>query len=326
MTPPAPPLAIGIDVGGTKVAAGVVDHAGQVLARVRRLTPAQDVARTRDVIVEVVRELAAAYQVSGVGIGAAGWIDVTRATVLYAPNLAWRDERLHQHVAAAVDLPVVVENDGNAAAWAEFRFGAAADAESSMAMVTLGTGIGSGMVIGGKLVRGAHGMAAELGHTSAVPGGLPCGCGRLGCLEQYASGKALVQLARTASRERPADAAKLLSLVDGDPDAISGPAVTTAAQAGDQTAAAAFAGVGHWLGVGLADLVQILDPEMIVVGGGVAEAGELLLRPVRDSYARSLAQRGQLPVPPVRAAQLGNIAGVVGAADLARDAGRFLST
>lgn len=309
---------IGIDIGGTKVVGGVVDSAGRVLVQTRCDTPAQDVTRTRDVIIDVVCELAAAHPVAAVGIGAAGWIDTTRATVMYAPNLAWRHERLHDHVSAAVDMPVVVENDGNVAAWAEFRFGAARDVGESMAMLTVGTGIGGGIVVGGQLVRGAHGTAAEMGHAVVVPAGVPCGCGRQGCLEQYASGKALVRFARAAAAGHPEAAAGLLALVGGDLDAISGPVVTTAARAGDKVACDAFEQVGRWLGVGMADLVQVLDPEVIVVGGGVAEAGELLLAPARESYAHALAQRGRLPVAPVRAAQLANTAGVVGAADLAR--------
>ena len=311
-------LTIGVDIGGTKVAGGVVDQEGRVLARTRRETPAADVAKTRDLIIEVVTELASAHRVSAVGIGAAGWIDASRSTVLFAPNLAWRYEPLREQVAAAVDVPVIVENDGNVAAWAEFRYGAARDAEDSMVMFTVGTGIGSGIVLGGSVVRGAHGIAAELGHTLAVPNGFPCGCGRRGCFEQYASGNALVRFARAGASREPGRAAVLLELAGGDPAAVSGPMVTDAARAGDPVAREAFDSVGHWLGTGLADLVQILDPQVLVVGGGVIEAGELLLRPARRSYVDSLAQRGRLPVAEVRAAEMGNSAGVVGAADLAR--------
>jgi glucokinase len=315
---PPPQLAIGIDIGGTKVAGGVVNSRGEVLARSHGHTPAHDVARTRQVIIDVIRELASAYQVVAVGIGAAGWIDADGATVRYAPNLAWRDEPLRETVAAAVGLPVVVENDGNAAAWAEFRFGAGRGAGDSMVLVSVGTGIGGGIVVAGRLVRGAHGMAAEMGHARAVPDGLACGCGRRGCLEQYASGRALARLARVGAAESPGDAGGLLELAGGDPAAITGPMVTTAAQSGDKVATEAFQQVGRWLGGGLADLVQVLDPQVIVVSGGVAEAGDLLLAPAREAFVEQLAARGQLPVAPVRAAGLGSLAGVVGAADLAR--------
>jgi glucokinase len=311
------PVAIGIDIGGTKVAGGVVDLRGQVRALTRADTPAYDVTRTRSVIIDMIRELAAAHRVIAVGIGAAGWIDAARNRIRFAPHLAWRDEPLRDQVAAAVDLPVVVENDANAAAWAEFTFGAGRDVDESMVLVALGTGIGGGLVIGGRLVRGGHGFAGEPGHQVAVPDGLPCSCGRRGCLEQYASGEALIRYARAGAAAQPSAAAGLLELA-GDADQITGPLVTTAARAGDKVARDAFDQVGRWLGIGLADLVHVLDPQLLVVGGGVVEAGELLLAPARASYREALATRGRLPVAPVRAAQLGNVAGVVGAADLAR--------
>ncbi|MGW0433749.1 ROK family glucokinase [Micromonospora sp. NPDC003197] len=311
-------LTIGVDVGGTKVAGGVVDDAGVVLAQTRRETPADDAAKTRDVIVEVVTELAAGHKIEAVGIGAAGWIDATRSTVLFAPNLAWRDEPLRDHVRSAVDLPVIVENDANVAAWAEFRYGAARHADDSMVMFTIGTGVGGGIVLGGELVRGSHGVAAELGHMLAVPDGHRCGCGRLGCIEQYASGSALVRFARAGARQEPRRATGLLELGGGDVDAITGHMVTAAAKAGDQVSIEAFAQLGRWLGIGLADLAQILDPQVLVVGGGVVHAGDLLLGPTTRSFMDSLAQRGRLPVAEVRPAELGNSAGVIGAADLAR--------
>lgn len=318
MSGASPALAIGIDVGGTKVAGGVVDRQGRLLARTHGDTPAEDAGRTLRVIVDVVRELSAAHPVAAVGIGAAGWIDADRSTVRYAPNLAWRDEPLRESVAAAVDLPVVVENDGNAAAWAEFRFGTGRAVAGSMVLVAVGTGIGGGIVVAGSLMRGAYGIAGEMGHTLVVAGGLACGCGRRGCLEQYASGSALVRLARAGATEQPEHAAELLALSGSDVAAVTGPVVTTAARAGDKVAAEAFDEVGRWLGVGLADLVQVLDPQLLVVGGGVAEAGELLMTPARESYAATLGQRGRMPVAPVQVAELGSAAGVVGAADLAR--------
>jgi len=311
-------LTIGVDIGGTKVLGGVVDADGKVVAQTRRATPAHDVRLTRDRIIEVITELAAAHPVDAAGIGAAGWIDASRAIVQFAPNLAWRDERLRDHIAEQVDLPIVVENDANAAAWAEFRFGAAHDVDSSIVMLTIGTGIGGGIIISGELIRGAHGIAAELGHVVAVPDGHSCGCGRRGCLEQYASGSALVRFAQLAAKDDPSTAEALLDRVGGDPDAIDGMDVTAAARVGDRAALGAFSEVGFWLGQGLADLVQVLDPQVFVVGGGVIEAGELLLDPTRAAFTEALAQRGRLPVGEVRGAVLGNLAGVVGAADLAR--------
>ncbi len=201
-------LTIGVDVGGTKVAGGVVDEHGKVLATNRRDTPAEDPAGTRDTIVDVAAELARQYPAAtAVGIGAAAWIDAAGSTVLFAPNLAWRDEPLRDYVTKAVGLPTVLENDANVAAWAEFRFGAARHADDSMVMITVGTGIGGGIVLNGELWRGANGIAGELGHIQSVPDGHPCGCGRLGCLEQYASGNALVRFARAGARQEPDRAA-----------------------------------------------------------------------------------------------------------------------
>jgi glucokinase len=311
-------LTIGVDIGGTKVAGGVVDEHGRVLAQTRRDTPADDVAGTRDTIVEVAAELAATHSVSAVGIGAAGWIDATGSTVLFAPNLAWRDEPLRDYVTKAVGLPTVVENDANVAAWAEFRFGAARDAEDSMVMITSGTGIGGGIVLGGNLWRGANGIAAELGHMQSVSGGHPCGCGRLGCLEQYASGRALVRFAMDGARRDHKLASVLMELAGDDPLQITGPMVSEAATHGDPVAIEAFATIGHWLGVAMADLAQILDPQVLVVGGGVVETGDLLMGPTERTYREELQQRGRLPVAELKAAEMGNTAGVVGAADLAR--------
>lgn len=319
-------LAIGIDIGGTKVAGGVVDQAGRVLALTRADTPATDVTRIRDVIVDMIRELASAQPVVAVGVGAAGWVDADRATVSFAPHLAWRDEPLRDRLAGAVDLPVVVENDANAAAWAEYRFGAGGGtarpgAADPMVLVAVGTGIGGGIVLGGELVRGAHGYAGEPGHQVVVPDGHPCSCGRRGCLEQYASGAALVRFVRAGAAADPVAAAALRELA-GDPDQLTGPLVATAARAGDKLARDGFDQVGRWLGIGLADLVQVLDPALLVIGGGVAEAGELLLAPARESYRDALARRGALPAAEIRPARLGTAAGVVGAADLARSGTR----
>jgi len=312
-------LTIGVDVGGTKVAGGVVDDQGTVLASNRRDTPAEDHAGTRDTIVEVAAELAAQFPAAvAIGIGAAAWIDAAGATVQFAPNLAWRDEPLRDYVTKAVGLPTVLENDANVAAWAEFRFGAARDADDSMVMITVGTGIGGGIVLNSALWHGANGIAGELGHIQSVPDGHPCGCGRLGCLEQYASGKALVRFARAGARQEPERATLLLDLAGGDPLAITGRQITQAAQHGDGVATDAFAQIGYWLGVAMADLAQIFDPQVLVVGGGVIDAGDLLIGPTERAYRDQLAQRGRFVVAELRAAETGNTAGVVGAADLAR--------
>ncbi|WP_203963017.1 ROK family glucokinase [Actinocatenispora thailandica] len=310
-------VTIGVDVGGTKVAAAVVAEDGTVVAETRRDTPADDVSRTLQMIMDAVEELASAHQAEAIGVGAAGWIDADRSTVLFAPNIAWRNEPLRAELADKFGLPVVVENDANVAAWAEYRFGAGRDVES-MIMYTVGTGIGGAVIMEGRLIRGAHGIAAELGHLTAVPDGQVCGCGRRGCLEQYASGQALVRLGQVAVAHVPATAPILTELTGGDPEKVTGPMITDAARKGEPASVAALADIGKWLGLACVDLVQALDPAVIVVGGGVVEAGDLLLTPARQAYVDGMAQRGQLPVAELRPAEMGNTAGVVGAADLAR--------
>jgi glucokinase len=311
-------LTIGVDVGGTKVLGGVVTPDGEVLATERRATPPDDARQTAVVIAEVVAELSAIYpDVEAVGVGAAGWIDARRSTVMFAPNVAWRDEPLRDRIAEKVGLPVVVENDGNAAAWAEYRFGAARGITEFL-LITVGTGIGGGIVSDGRLFRGAYGVAAEFGHVRVIPDGLPCGCGRRGCFEQYCSGRALVREARALAEANPQHATRLLALAGGEVDAIQGPQVTQAALEGDPAAVEAFGVIARWLGQGLADLVAIWDPGLIVVGGGVAESGDLLLAPAWEAYVAALGPRAGMPVAELHTAELGNTAGLIGAADLAR--------
>ena len=310
--------AIGVDIGGTKVAAGVVDDAGKVLAIAKRATPAGSAAATGTAVVELIRELLATFDAGSVGLAAAGFVDEARSRVLFAPNIpGWRDEPLRAVVESAVDLPVVVENDANAAAWGEARHGAGRG-EDHLVCVTVGTGIGGGLILDGRLYRGGFGVAAEFGHMQVVPGGRSCGCGQRGCWEQYASGKALVREARALAAERVDEAAELIALGDGTAEGITGPDVTEAARRGDPVALAAFDEVGRWLGEGLADLAAVLDPGAFIVGGGVSDAGELLLAPARRAFAAGLTAGPYRPRASVRPAQLGNEAGIVGVADLSR--------
>jgi glucokinase len=316
-------LAIGVDVGGTKVAAGVVDEDGQIIAKLKRSTPAASPVRTEQAIADAVTELLGRHQdkVTAIGIGAAGFVDSARATILFAPNLAWRDEPLKQRVEERLGREVLVENDANASAWAEARFGAARGYRDLM-LVALGTGIGAAILIGGELYRGRWGMAGEPGHIRVVPDGRLCGCGNRGCWEQYCSGNALVAEAREFARRTPEGAIRLLQLGGGVPEGISGPVITRAATEGDPAALRCFQIVGGWLGQGLADLAAILDPACFVIGGGVSEAGDLLLDPARAAFERALTGRGRRPLAEIRVAQLGEDAGIVGAADLARASGQ----
>ncbi|HWI43870.1 MAG TPA: ROK family glucokinase [Nocardioides sp.] len=309
-------LTCGIDIGGTKIAGAVVDPDGNVVAEDRVESPATDPGAVESAVAELVASFAAEHQIESVGVGAAGYTSSDRSTILFAPNIAWRNEPLGADLARLTGLRVVVENDANAAAWGEFRHGAGRDVDDQL-MVTVGTGVGGGIVTGGRLLRGAHGVGAEIGHLCVVPEGRLCGCGNHGCLEQYGSGSALVRDTREVAASSLL-AGDLVQRAGGDPAAITGPMITTAAQEGDRFAIEQFERLGTWLGRGVASLVAVLDPAVIVVGGGVSEAGDVLLDPLRTAFEHELTGRGFRPVAEVRLAELGNRAGVIGAADLAR--------
>jgi glucokinase len=315
-------LAIGIDIGGTKVAGGVVDANGNVSHRARRDTPSRSKSPSvvEGTIVEVVAELmqlAGPGSVAAVGIGAAGFVAADRATVVFAPHLSWRHEPLRDALQKRVSVPIFVDNDANAAAWAEWKFGAA-QGESHVMMITLGTGIGGGILIDGQVQRGRFGIAGEFGHMQVVPAGHRCECGNRGCWEQYASGNALVREAHSLFSANSPIASDLLDSVDGVVDNLTGPLITQAARDGDPTACELLAEIGHWLGIGIANLAAAFDPGMFVIGGGVSAAGDLLLDSARETFKRHLAGRGYRPEARIVAAQLGNDAGLIGAADLAR--------
>lgn len=312
---------IGVDVGGTTVKAGLVSDDGSLSDTSSCPTPTQSADRVAAAIAEAVKALLdkASENVTAVGIGAAGFVDAERATVLFAPNLPWRHEPLRDAVSDLVGLPVVVENDANAMAWGEFRFGAGQGADN-LVCVTLGTGIGGGIILSGTLLRGSYGMAAEFGHLRVIPDGRRCGCGNRGCWEQYCSAGALTREARDLARVDPASAARLMELAGDDAEGITGEIITRAAREGDAAALECFEQIGGWLGQGLADVAATLDPVRFVVGGGVLAAGDLLLDPARKRYAESLTAHAHRPLADILAATLGNEAGIIGAADLAREA------
>ncbi len=310
-------LTVGIDIGGTKIAAGVVDEQGSILARKRVATPGRDAETVETTVSDLIAQLQGQYPIEAVGIGAAGFVDEKRSRVNFAPNLGWRDEPLRKAVESEVGLPVVVENDANAAAWGEYRFGAGRGGDY-LVTITVGTGIGAGIIIDGSLYRGRWGAAAEFGHLCVEPGGRPCGCGNRGCWEQYASGNALVREARYLASERRADAETLLDLGDGTPEGVQGVHITNAAREGDPVALAAFDFVSRWLGQGMADIAAVLDPECFVIGGGVSEAGDILLGSTVRAFTESVSGKEHRTLPRVVVAELGNAAGLVGAADLAR--------
>jgi glucokinase len=309
----------GVDIGGTKIAVGIVDPKGKLVDQRRKSTPVRDPDAVQQVIVELIDSFSE-YKIEAVGIGVAGLVDAARSRVIFAPNLGWVEEPLKQQIERAVGVPVVIENDANAAAWGEYRFGAG-KGKNDLIMVTVGTGIGGGIIMDGRVARGANGVAAEIGHLRLVPDGRVCGCGRHGCWEQYASGNALVRTARGLASERRPEASVLLGLGDGTPEGVQGPHVTEAAERGDPVAIEAFEIIGAWLARGMVEVATLFDPAAFVIGGGVVEAGDLLLAPTKREYAAQLVARSQRPMTDIFPASLGNLAGMVGAADLARDHG-----
>jgi len=314
-------LAIGIDIGGTKIAAGVVDEDGRILARAKRQTPGTDRALVLDAIADVTRELRQQHPtVKAVGIGAAGFVDASQSTVVFAPHLAWRHEPLRDAASRRVGLPVLVDNDANCAGWAEYRFGAAQN-HPDVVIITLGTGIGGAIVLDGQPYRGQYGIAGEFGHMQVVPDGRDCPCGQSGCWEQYASGRVLTRLAREAAEAGTPLGRRFLEQVDGIED-VAGHLVTSAALAGDAECCAWIADVGRWLGIGIANLAAALDPGLFVVGGGASDAGELLLDPARLAFNQRLTGRGYRQEALIVRAHLGPEAGLIGAADMARLAAR----
>jgi glucokinase len=316
--PPFPVrTAIGLDIGGTKIAGAVVAEDGTLLDRVEVATPATGGGPgTLEVLRQVIGALRDQHpSVEAIGAGAAGMVQWPGGHIRWAPNNAYRDLPLRHLLAQETGLPAVVDNDANAAAWAEARHGAAAG-HGHVVVVTVGTGIGAGVVLGGQLQRGHSGLGGEMGHILVAPGGSRCGCGNTGCLEAMASGRALGRAGRQAAQ---ADPGGMLATLAGGADQVTGRTVFDAARRGDPTARGLFRQLGHWLGAGIASVVNLLDIEIVVIGGGLVSAGELLLAPARDSFRGLLFGRSRRPLPALVPARFGPGAGVIGAATLALD-------
>lgn len=312
-------LAIGIDIGGTKIAGAVVSESGEILEELRVPSPAQDPDQMITEVVGLINQLAAMApeQVVAAGVAAAGFIDADQSTILYAPNLNWRNEPFRDRLKAHLDLPVFIENDANAAGWAEFKFGAGKGTKD-MVMLTLGTGVGGAVVADYKLRRGGFGIGGELGHVRVVQDGRQCGCGRKGCVEQYASGSAVLKAAKKlASSDGPAgERLRQLKTESGE---LTGHQVYQALLEGDAATRELVNQAGSYLGQAMGSITAVLDPQVFVIGGGLSEAGELILDPIRQSYLRELPARGFRPEAEIVTAQFSNQAGVIGAADLARE-------
>jgi len=309
--------AIGIDIGGTKVAGALVSEAGEILRLERRSTPAGDPVAIVDLVVGLIQELREGEDVTAAGVAAAGFIDNTQSIVYYAPNINWRSEPFRQHLSELLPgIDVTIDNDANAAGWAEYRFGAGRGA-TDMTLLTIGTGVGGAVVADGRLLRGGFGAAGEIGHLRVVPGGLPCGCGARGCIEQYGSGRALLRMANEIA-DAGGIGQNLADVRAANAGVLDGTAVAALIEDRDAGALAALRELGGWLGQACASIGAVLDPQLFVFGGGVAIAGESLLEPIREAYLAHLPARGFHPEPAFTTAELVNDAGVVGAADLAR--------
>jgi glucokinase len=307
---------MGVDLGATNVRVAVVDRAGSILGELRDHTGdgGVDVVPTTAALVRKLRD--EFPDVTAVGVGAAGLVD-REGSVRYAPNIpAFRRTPLRDQLQRAIGLPVVVDNDANAAAWGEIVHGAARGALYAL-MVTLGSGIGGGIIARGRVIRGAHGFAAEVGHFQIDPNGPMCACGERGHWEAFASGHALGRIGRewAAGGRAPG----IVARAGGDPEAVTGVHVGDSAQAGEPDGRALLDEYAELVAVGLAGLANILDPERIVISGGLVELGDTLLTPVRDAFARRIEGVEYRPRIDIVPAALGEQAGVIGAAARARD-------
>lgn len=310
--------AVGIDIGGTKIAGALVDDAGNIVNEVRVKSPIEDSNQMVDAIASVINKLTEGEKVIGVGVAAAGFLSADREIMYHAPNIsAWRNEPLKARIEGKTSFPVLLENDANAAGWAEFRFGAGKDVKS-MIMLTIGTGVGGAIISDGQLLKGGFGIGGELGHVLAVPGGKQCGCGLKGCLESYASGTALLAAARDLASSDDPKGARLAELAKLE-GSLSGEQVYQAILEDDAGALDLIAELGAHLGRAIGSVfVPVLDPELAVIGGGVSAVGEKLLEPIRAAYQGSIPGKGFRPELKIVKASYLNQAGLIGAADLAR--------
>ncbi|QIS02800.1 ROK family glucokinase [Nocardia brasiliensis] len=310
-------LTVGIDVGGTNIRASVIDNSGEVLDTVQAPTP-HSARALEDALARSVRDLCDRHEIGAVGLAVAGFITADRTTVRFAPHLPWQDTPVAQRLTERLELPVILEHDANAAMWAEYRFGAAAGGHN-VVLVAIGTGIGAALLIDGRLYRGTHGVAPELGHLQVVPDGRACPCGKRGCWERYCSGTALADTAIEMLATDPVRSV-LAKDVYRDPGSLTGRRVAGAAQDGDPLAVRVMADFARWLGLGLAFVSDIFDPDLVVIAGGVSSSAPLFLDEAREEYARAVTGAGHRPLARIRTTQLGEAAGMIGAADLARAA------
>ena len=302
------PLTIGFDIGGTNLRGAVVNGRGQIIDSAHVPTP-DSPKGLEEGISFVVKQLRANYDVDAVGLAIAGFLDPECTMVRFAPHLAWRDAPVKEILEDHLALPVRLEHDANAAAWGEYRFGAAKDA-SVWALFAIGTGIGGALMINGEIYRGAFGTAPEFGHLTVVPEGRECACGKRGCLERYCSGTALEHTAKELMDSG--------AFGEYPPGRMTGRMVMAEAKKGDPMALAAVEQFATGLGEGLSIVADVLDPELIVIGGGVSTDAALYLDMARKEFAQRIVGSGHRPMARLSTVELGADAGMIGVADLAR--------
>ena len=313
-------LYIGIDLGGTGIKAGVVDEKGAILAKASCPTLPE---RGYEAVIRDMASLAIQVarnsghdigEIKAIGVGLPGIMDPRSGRIPFCTNLGWHDVPLVEEMAKYVDVPVFVDNDATVAGLAESVAGVSAGCENSV-FVTLGTGVGGGVVLGGKVFSGSHGVATEIGHMITVVDGEPCTCGNKGCFERYASATALIREGRKLCQAKPDT--WLEKAVNGDLSAINAKHVIDLAKAGDPDCAAIFDRYVYHLAIGLVNIINLYDPEVIVLGGGVSHAGQFLLDAVREKLP-SMVFYKDMPYARVELAKLTNDAGIIGAAMLGR--------
>lgn len=299
-------LTIGFDVGGTNVRGGVITREGEILAS-RTVPTSMDVEQLEADIVGIVEELRAEYTVDAVGLALAGFLDPSCEVVRFAPHLPWRQAHVQESLSRKLDMHVRLEHDANSAAWGEWRFGAGRGAEDWV-FFAVGTGIGATLMTHDTIYRGAFGTAPEFGHIVVSPNGRQCSCGKRGCLERYASGTAL-----------PDTCADLREHYETSlPAEPTGKEITQAVRRGDPLAVAVMEDFSRWLGQGLSIVADVLDPELIVLGGGVSQDADLYLEGATKAMGQDIVGAGHRPLARVATAELGSAAGMIGVADLAR--------
>ena len=308
-------LSVGVDVGGTKIAAGLVDDKGNIVDIEKINTENEDLQQLNADIISLIKKLVGKNNVSSIGIATTGFVSKTRDIILFGTNINHKNYNFKKALQKELAYKIVIENDADAAGWAEYKYGSGKEYES-MVMVTSGTGIGGALIINDQLVRGAFGKAGEIGHMKIVPNGRFCSCGLQGCWEAYASGSALVENANNILKSNPKSVENIVSCsIDGK---ITGPNITKLAFQDDKVAKNLIENVGWWLGLGISNIATIIDPEIIIIGGGVSAGKNILLDGVKKGYESNLSAGAYVEKAPIVLANYDNNAGIIGVADLSR--------